>query len=177
MDAKLKEKLLTRKFSSVEYMEEMSKYHMRSLEAMIKAIEYFYAHPPEEDWHIWHRSNWPEIWEQRAKPNFERMQNYIEIGIKQYSENGDIKSIRSTAGSLHGIFRDLDNIGFKWWNYVPKNMKDEFHNNLVNARDIASNIWRTLGEYWRPGSILKESVTGPIDEQDLLRYLKPGETV
>ena len=177
MDATMKEKLLSRKFSSIQYMEEMSKYHRRSLDAMNKALQYFYDHPPAEDWHTWHRSSWPEIWEQRARPNFERMQKYIDIGIKQYLENGDVKSIRSTAGSLHGIFRDLDNIGFKWWDYVPKTLKDEFHNNLVNARDIASNIWWTMGEYWDPGEILDEEITGPINEQDLLRYLKPGETV
>ena len=84
MDATMKEKLLSRKFSSIQYMEEMSKYHRRSLDAMNKALQYFYDHPPAEDWHTWHRSSWPEIWEQRARPNFERMQKYIDIGIKQY---------------------------------------------------------------------------------------------
>jgi hypothetical protein len=176
MDAKMKEDLLNRKFSSLEYMEEMSEFHKRSLEAMIKALEYFYAHPPAEDWHTWHRSDWPETWEERALRNFSGMQASIEKGILQFKNTQELTSIEGTAGDLHGIFRDLDNIGFKWWDYVPKTLKDEFHNSLVNARDIASNIWRTVGEYWKPGSILKESVTGPIDEEELLKYLKPGET-
>jgi hypothetical protein len=177
MDAKMREILLKRKFSSPEYMEEMGEYHQRSLDAINKALDFFNSNPPKEDWHEWHKSDWPDIWVQRVKPNFERMQECIESGIKAFVEGGEFSKIRSTTGSLHGIFRDLDNVGFKWWDFVPKVLKDEFHNNLVHARDIASNIWWTVGEYWEPGEILDEEITGPIDEQELLRYLKPGEKV
>jgi hypothetical protein len=48
---------------------------------------------------------------------------------------------------------------------------------LGKAEQCASNIYRTIGDRWKPGSILKEFVTGPIDEQDLLKYLKPGESL
>lgn len=175
MDPQLKKKLLLRKFSSLEYMEEFRDYHRWALEAMEEGIEYFYKHPPSENWHQWHRSEWPETWEERAVTNFRDKQKSIVEGIEN-ARNGKFSTIRSVAGSFTGISKDMDVMGEKWWSYIPAEYEEKFIKNRAAAAKHASNIWRTLGDYWKtPDSVLKETVTGPIDEQDLLRYLKPGE--
>ena len=176
MDDALKKKLLERKFRSIEYMEQMRDYHQTAIDAMVAAIQYFYAHPPQnEDWHNWHRSDWPETWEERALVNFKGTQKGIEQGI-DYARKGDLSYVEGAAGELHNIFRNLDYIGWKWWDYTDPELQERFYNNLVKARDIASNIWWTLGDYWEPGEIVNEEITGPMNEQDLLRYLKSGES-
>ncbi|WP_295716517.1 hypothetical protein [uncultured Halovibrio sp.] len=176
MEPQLKKKLLLRKFSSIEYMEEFRDYHYRALAAMEEGIEYFYKHPPGENWHQWHRSEWPETWEERAVKNFKGMQKSIDEGI-QKAQKDNFSSIRSAAGSFNGISKDMDVMGEKWWGYIPPEFRERFVNNLSAAKQRASNIWRTLGDYWKtPDSVLKETVTGPIDEKDLMRFLEPGET-
>lgn len=175
MDNALKATLLERKFTSSDYMEEMARLHNASIETLLEAIRYFYGHPPEdEDWHDWHQSDWPETWEKRAVPNFKGTQGGIEEGIS-YARKGDLSYIEGAAGELHSIFGNLDNMGWKWWDYTDPTLKERFLNDLVTANRMASNIYRTTAGYWRPGAILDDEITGPIDEQDLLRYLKPGE--
>jgi hypothetical protein len=50
MTPELKKELLLRKFSSIEYMEELSMYHRKALEGLYESIEWFYNHPPDVDW-------------------------------------------------------------------------------------------------------------------------------
>lgn len=176
MEKSLKAKLLERKFSSVEYMEAMREHHQASIDAMVEAIQYFYAHPPQgENWHNWNLADKPETWEGRAFTNFRGTQQSICDGIVN-ARKGQLSTIRGASGSLHSIFRNLDNMGWKWWDYTDPVLKARFRSHLVAARDRATNIYLTTADYWRPGEILDEEIVGPIDEQDLLRYLKPGET-
>mgnify|MGYP000445225002 CR=1 FL=1 len=176
MNAQLKKKLLLRKFASIEYMEEFRDYHRGALEAMEEGINYFYRHPPDEDWHQWHRSEWPETWEERAVANFRGMQRSITEGI-QNAQRSKWSTIRSAAGAFTGISKDMDGMGEKWWSYIPGEYQERFDENLAAAIKRASNIWETVGEYWdeNDDDLLKETITGPVDEQDLLRYLNPGE--
>ena len=177
MTPEMKKILLQRKFTSIEYMEEFSFYHKKAVEGLIESIQWFYDHPPDVNWQTWHISDRPDGWEDRAVPNFIGTQEGIEEGI-EYAKKGDNSYIRSVAGSLMGIDKDLDNLGEKWWDYVDQEVAFKCGKNLGKAQDIASNICRTIAGGWSsPDSILKESVTGPIDEQELLNYLKPGETV
>ena len=176
MDPQLKKKLLLRKFSNIEYMEQFRDYHRRALEATEEGINYFYKHPPDENWHQWHRSEWPETWEERTVANFRGMQNSINKGI-QNARQGKLSTIRSAAGSFAGISKDMDGIGEKWWSYIPAEYEERFIINRGAASMRASNLRRTVGDYWdeNDDDLLDEEITGPIDEQDLLRYLKPGE--
>ena len=175
MDSQLKKNLLLRKFSSIEYMEEFKDYHCRTLETMEEGIEYFYNHPPSENWHLWDRSEWPETWESRAVANFREMQDYLQDALER-AKRGDTSYLESAAADFSGIGKDMDVMGEKWWSYIPAEYEEKFIKNRAAAAKHASNIWRTLGDYWKtPDSVLKETVTGPIDEQDLLCYLKPGE--
>ena len=79
---------------------------------------------------------------------------------------------------MQGLSKDMDVLGNKWWFCIDEDLARKQGTDQTKAEQIASNIWRTVGEYWKTSeSILKESITGPIDEQDLLRYLQPGEQV
>lgn len=176
MEDALKVILLERKFRSTEYMEEMRVHLKMAIKSLEGAIQYFYAHPPQnENWHTWHQSDWPETWADRAMINLRMTYSSIEDGINNAAQ-GQYSTISSASGSLHNIFRNLSNMGWKWWDYTDPELKDRFHANLVQARNRASHIWWTTGGYWKAGEILDEEITGPIDEQELLRYLKPGET-
>jgi hypothetical protein len=174
MTPEMKKKLLLRKFSSIEYMEELYTYFSKAVDGLYESIEWFYNHPPEVDWQSWHIADRPEGWEKRAVPNFERYLESIRQGIEEY-KNGDSNRIEGTSNCLMSLSKDMDVLGRKWWDYVDLDVKRKYGVNLGKARKIASNIWWTVGEYWEPGEILDEEITGPIDEQELLKYLKPGE--
>lgn len=176
MDKRVERRLLERKFSSIEYMEEMHEWHQKAIDSLLEALRHFYQHPLQhEDWHNWHQSDWPETWEQRVLTNLRGTQESIKQGIENY-RNGQVSTIRSASGSLHNIFRNLDNVGSGWWKHIPSVYEQDFNEKLVKASKIASNIMRELAKAWKTeNSILNERITGPIDEKDLLRYLKPGE--
>ena len=177
MDDELKKKLLQRKFSSVEYMQELRDHFAARLDAMKEAIASFRTHPPEDvDWRGWHVSDRPEGWEDRAVPNFERLLWSIEQGIEDYQAS-DPNRIKGTTNSIMGLSKQMDVLGYKWWEYVDKAIVERHGNHANVANKHASNIYYTLTDYWGENDedILKENITGPIDEDDLRRYLKEGE--
>ena len=124
----------------------------------------------------WHISDKPEGWEFRALPNFNMNQKAFIEGIEK-AKKGDLTYIEDATGSIQGLSKDMDVLGEKWWDYVDLEVARKFGVNLGLAQQRASNIYRTIGGGfdYRPGTIMDEEITGPIDEQDLLRYLKPGE--
>ncbi|HED17555.1 MAG TPA: hypothetical protein ENI64_12170 [Gammaproteobacteria bacterium] len=92
-------------------------------------------------------------------------------------ENGNTGVICSLAGSMQGLSKDMDVLGDEWLAYVPPEVIKQYGENMYKARKRASNIWWTIGEYWdNDEEILDEEITGPVDEDDLLSYLKPGES-
>lgn len=174
MKDKIKRELLRRKFTSIEYMEELVRFFTLSLEGLKESIDWFYNNPPDVDWQSWNIADRPDGWENRAVPNFERYLTSIQKGMENYKD-GDSNRIGGTCHCIMSITRDLDNLGEKWWDYVDLETGRKFGVNLGKAQQIASNICWTLAEVLEDDEILDEEVTGPIDEQDLLRYLKPGE--
>ncbi len=178
MSPELKKKLLERMFSSPEYIERFVKYLESAVEGLHESLEWFEQHPPQDvDWESWHISDKPEGWRMRAVPNFERMLKSAKTGLEN-ARKGDYQVIEGLTGSMLGLSRDMDVLGEKWWDYVPEEIAFKFGKNLNHAVQMAKNIWRTVGDYWKtPESILKENITGPIDEQELLKYLQPGESV
>ncbi len=178
MDKELKRTLLSRKFSSVDYMVEMSEWHQKAIGSLKEALNAFFERSSEHgDWHQWPPSDWPETWRDRVLKNMLGTQMSIGAGIDNY-KIGQVSTIRSVSGSLHGIFRNLDNFSWGWWERIPGHFRSEFETNLAEARDRASNIMRELMGAWRTeDSILTPEITGPIDEEDLKRYLKPGESI
>lgn len=61
---------------------------------------------------------------------------------------------------------------------MPPSYKKYFNDKLVAASKMASNVVRELAQAWKSeDSILKESITGKVDEEELRRYLRSGESV
>ncbi|MFO7786314.1 MAG: hypothetical protein R6W87_00880 [Halospina sp.] len=175
MEPQLKRTLLLRKFSSIEYMEECQSYFRKALDVLDEALAYFEQHYSQDDWKNWHPSEWPTTWRDRAQNNLENLYASLKQGIQQY-QSGDPDRLRGTCNGLTALSKDMDGMGEKWWSYVPSEYEERFIRNRREAVQRASNIRRTIGGYWKtPDSVLKETVTGPVDEQDLLRFLDPGE--
>jgi hypothetical protein len=174
MDTKMKEILLKRKFSSIEYMQEMVEAHGRAVEGLKEALSQFLDRYPDKN------KRHPEggsvdTWGLKVLPNFKGMQKAMEASLEE-AKQGDNSGIRSCVGDLRGLSKDMDGVDWDWWDYVDEEIWNKFSPNLTIAEQHGENLYWTLDDDWRPGSIMKESITGPIDEQDLLRYLKPGET-
>ncbi|ROQ18492.1 hypothetical protein EDC38_2719 [Marinimicrobium koreense] len=177
MDDNLKRTLLRRKFSSIEYMQEMSVWHRRAIEVLENSLDAFFERSSEQgDWHQWPASDWPETWRDRVLRNLVGTQKGIDEAIQKAIE-GDNGYMEGVASEVHSIFRNLDNFSWGWWDRVSDHYREDFQSSLVKAKKRATNIMDTLSEYWRDDEILNERITGPIDEEDLKRYLKPGESI
>ncbi len=175
MTPELRKKLLERMFSSKEYYLRMMDYYAKALEGAQEALAWFDENMPTTDEHALKTAN---AWRNRALPN---MMGYLkgkDEDIEQY-DRGELGYMRGTAHNIMTLDRNLDHVGDKWWDYVPQEIAFKYGKNMTKAKKMASNIYRTLGGGFaaRPETITDEQVTGPIDEQELLKYLKPGETV
>ena len=158
-------------------MEELEHYWEKSVQGLVECLRYFDQHCQHVDMSDWVPADKPEAWEDRALPNFKRILSSIQSSIT-YARSGDLSYIEGVTGSMQGLSKDMDVLGNKWWFCIDEDLARKQGTDQTKAEQIASNIWRTVGEYWKTSeSILKESITGPIDEQDLLRYLQPGEQV
>lgn len=174
MDAKMKETLLKRKFSSIEYMREMVEAHGRAVEALKEGLAQFFRNYPDED--TMPPCCMADVWGWRVLPNFKRMQQSMELALQE-ARQGDTWRMSSVVGSLRGLSKDMDGIAWDWWDYVDNEIAETFSRNLGKAEQHGENLYWTLDDGWNPGKVLDEEITGPVIEQDLLNYLKPGETV
>jgi hypothetical protein len=174
MTPDLKEKLLTRLFSSIDYMEEFTKHYSLGLQAADDAFSVFEKRC-EIDFSLMNRFSMEfRQWKERVIPNFRRMQKNALISLEK-AKQGDFDYIQGATGNLRGLSKDMDGIGWDWWDEVDQKFWKDHADNMNKAEQMGDNIYKTLSQFWGPGSILKESITGPIDEQLLLTYLQPGE--
>lgn len=176
MKAEMKERLLLRMFSNLEYNEKFVRHYVDSMDAAEEGMAQYKAHPPTDLKTQVELKGTISMWEDRALPNFRRMRGGA-IKAFQDAQNGDFSTIRSCAGNLRGFGKDMDGISDDWWPYVDKAIREKYFLNLKAAMTTGNNIYLTLSDYWDPGQPLKEAITGPIDERELLKYLKPGESV
>jgi len=172
MTPELKKKLLERMFSSEEYIREMRDAYAKALSGADESLEWFEKNQPTTDDRALRSA---EAWKNRALPNMRHLLETLDrTGIAAYRE-GDSGYVRTVANNIMALDRDLDNVDDKWWDYVPQEIAFKYGKHLTKAKRMASNIAWTLGEAWNDDEILRERITGPIDEQELLKYLKPGE--
>ncbi len=155
----------------------MSEWHRRAIENIENALDAFFERSAEHgDWHLWSASDWPETWRDRVLKNLVGTQKGIDEAIRK-AEEGDNGYMEGVANEVHNIFRNLDNFSWGWWDRIPSFYRDEFRRSLAESRDRASNIMRELMGAWRSeDSILNQKITGKIDEEELKRYLRPGES-
>lgn len=176
MTLELKENLLIRLFSSIGYMETFTQHYVAALLAADDAFSIFekkfHANPDLSNRYAMEFRQWKE----RVIPNFRGMkENAIEA--LQNAKKGQLSTIRSATGNLRGLSKDMDGIGWDWWNEIDKSYRPPYSQNISKAQIMGDNIYKTLSQFWKPGSILKESITGPIDEQLLMVFLLPGEKI
>lgn len=176
MNMEIKEKLILRMFSSVEYIEKFVIHYVDAMDAAEEGMAYYKNNPPVDLKTRIDLKGTISMWENRVLPNFRRMRkNAIESLTN--AKKGRFSTIRSCAGNLQGFSKDMDGITDKWWPYVDQNIENKYFSNLESARTMGANIYWTLSNFWDNGELLNERITGPIEEQALLNYLEPGETV
>ena len=174
MTPELKEQLLLRLFSSIEYMEEFTEHYVAGLQAAEDAFAAF-EQKCNMDAALANRYAMEfRQWQERVIPNFRRMKENALLSLDK-AKAGDFDYIDGATGNLRGLSKDMDGIGSDWWLEVDDFIRRRYADNINKARQMGDNIYKTLSNFWRPGSIFKENITGPIDEQVLLKYLQPGE--
>ena len=172
MNPELKKKLLERLFSSEAYYLEMMEYYTAALNAAKEALNWFEQHQPTTEKPVLDSLH---AWKIRVIPNMEGYLSGKEEDVEQY-RLGDPDYMEGTAFNVMSLNRNISqNVSEKWWDYVPQELQDAYFDNLYKASKMAANIAWTLGDAWNDDEILQERITGPIDEQQLLKYLKPGE--
>lgn len=173
MKSEAKKILLDRKFRSIEYMRLYVELYRQLVEAMERGMNAFFAlqkqNPSVDEDNI-------QAWVVRGLPNLKGNVAYAEDALRR-AENGDDSYLVSSAGDLKGLSRDVDHIGGfgEWWKELDPQYETDFYKAFNQSHFAACNIYRTGLGHWRPDSILKETITGPIDKNELLNYLKPGE--
>lgn len=171
MKPELKKKLLERMFSSKEYYLRMMDYYATAVEGAEEALAWFEEHRPTDDENVLRTA---DAWRTRALPNMKGYLRGKDEDIEHY-ERGEFGCMTGTAHNIMTLDRNLDHVGDKWWDYVPEEYLAKYFDNMYFARKMASNIAWTLGEAWKDDEILRERITGPIDEDELLRYLEPED--
>jgi hypothetical protein len=176
MKSDLKEKLLLRMFASIEYVERFVEHFVAAMDAAENGVAVYKKQPPTDPKLLTDYQYEINQWETKVLPNFRGMKINAMEALSNY-KNGKTSTMRSCTGSFRGLSKDMDGVGEEWWQAVDSTIRQNYYENLKIAGVMGDNILFTIIKGWRPGELLKESITGPIDEQDLLRYLNPGETV
>ncbi len=176
MNKDMKEKLLLRMFSSIEYMGKFVEHFVTAMDTAEAGIAAYKKQPPTDPKLLSEYK--PEIyqWESKVLPNFLGMKKNALEALTN-AQKGQLSTMRSCTGNLRGLGKDMDGIGEEWWQAVDPKLSDSYATNLRIARRLGANIYYTLSNFWENDEILDKGITGPIDEQELLKYLKSGEMV
>jgi hypothetical protein len=176
MKPDLKEKLLLRMFSSAEYVERFIEHFVAAMDAAENGVVDYKIKPPKDPNLAVEYQLEIKQWETKVLPNFQRMKINAMEALSNYKK-GQTSTMRSCTGNFRGLSKDMDGIGEEWWQVVDPTIRQNYFENLKIAGVMGDNILFTIIKGWKPGELLKESITGPINEQDLLKYLKHGEIV
>ena len=176
MNEQLKITLLKRKFQSIPYFEEFisnyKKFNQTGINAFDAYQQYRQEHPEFQPSNTLLMEE--DFWEYRAIPNF-----YGNLGAAdealENARKGKVSTIRSLAGDFRGISRGFDGIEENFMDVATPEMRKEYRRLYHLTSRKATIIEATINGWWNEGEILDEEITGPIDEQELLNYLEPGE--
>lgn len=174
MTPELKEKLLLRLFSSTEYMEEFTNHYVAGLQAAEDAFAIFEKKCSMDENLTSRYAIEFRQWQERVIPNFRRMKENALLSLNK-AKMGDFDYMDGATGSLRGLSKDMDGIGWDWWDEVDPKYWKSHADNMNKAEKMGFNIYYTLSDFWDPGEILEEAITGLIDEKVLLKYLQPSE--
>ena len=179
MDELLKIKLLKRKFLSANYIKEFldnyKKFHETGLAAFNAYQRYRRERPEFEPNDTLLREE--DFWENRVCPNFEGnlgAMREVEALISRNDHRTNMY-LDGLAGDFRGISRGFDGIEENFMDVATPEMRKEYLRLYKLTIRKAMIIEATINGWWNEGEILDEEITGPIDEQELLNYLKPDE--
>lgn len=172
----LKEQLLLRLFSSIEYSEQFAEHFIQFIDTGLLALERYDALPvkPTTVANYNEVKKDADLWHLKVKPNYLGMREGILEAIEK-ARNGDFSYVSSDAANLRGLSRDMDGIREAFMDFIEPEIKQRYFELWKTAHKEGNNIYYTLRDFWDPGELLDEEITGPIDEQLLLQYLKPDE--
>lgn len=176
MTPALKEKLLLRRFSSVDYMEEYAGHFINFIDTGLKALELYEQLPSKPASHPEYSNVVSDVrlWNLKVKPNFIRMKSNMHDAIEN-ARQGKFSTIRSAAGNFRGLSKDMDGIRESFMDFIDPAIKQKYFEEWKITNKMGDNIYYTLSDFWDPSEILLEEITGFIDENKLLKYLSDGE--
>lgn len=176
MTPELKEVLLLRLFASVEYAEQFAEHFKQFIDTGLLALAQYDALPVKPTAAENHNEikKDADLWHLKVEPNFVRMRQNMQEAIDA-ARQGDFSYVRADAGNFRGLSRDMDGIREAFMDYIEPEIKQRYFELWKKADYGATNIYLTFSNFWDPGQPLKEKITGPIDEQRLLKYLQLGE--
>ena len=163
-------------FSSFEYTEQFVNDFIQFIDTGLLALELYDALPVKPT----NAANYAEVkkdadlWHLKVKPNFVRMRQNMQDAIVA-AQQGNFRVIRAAAGSFRGLNKDMDGIREAFMDFIEPDVKARYFELWTLAHTEGCNIYYTLSDHWDTGEILNTEITGPIDEQQLLKYLQPGE--
>jgi hypothetical protein len=176
MTPDLKEQLLLRLFSSVEYTEQFADHFVQFIDTGLLALEQYdnlTVKPLNAKNHNEIKKD-ADLWHLKVRPNFIRMKQNM-LDAVTAAKTGNFRIVRSAAGNFKGLSKDMDGIRETFMEFIEPDIKTRYFTLWKLAHTEGRNIYYTLSDFWDAGEILNSEITGPIDEQRLLKYLKPGE--
>ena len=176
MKPELKEKLLLRLFSSLEYTEQFVGHFIQFIDTGLLALEQFdnLSVKPLNVENYAEIKKDADLWHKKVKPNFLGMRKGMHEALA-YAKQGDFSHIRCDAGNFKSLNKDMDGIREAFMDHIEPEVKTRYFALWKVAHTEGCNIYYTLSDFWDPGEIINTEITGPIDEQQLLKYLQPGE--
>ena len=177
MNPHTKSQLLKRKFQSLEYIEQFIDHYQQFIDTGLDALasykEYKKKNPSFIPTKRMETDEW--LWDKKVRPNFLGMRS-SSVEALQNAKQGKKTTVRSLAGDFRGLSRSMDGIREAFMDIPDPSVKEEYLSLWKITSREARNIEKTINQWWKEDSILKESITGPIDEQELKNYLQPGES-
>lgn len=177
MNEYIKIHLLKRKFSSIEYLEDFINTYQLFIDHSLSALDQYKnvkkqkTITPNRDMDIDEK-----LWDEKVKPNFLRMYRSSQTAIEK-ARLGDLSAIRSLAADFKGLSKSMDGVRESFMDTLEPEIKKTYFSLWKRNRVTAGNIVDTINNWWKDDEILDEEITGPVDEVNLLNYLKPGEQV
>lgn len=148
MKPDLKETLLLRLFTSLEYAEQFAEDFTQFIDTgLSELVEYdaLLVKPTTA-------ANYTEIkkdadlWHLKVKPNFIRMKQNMQDAIAA-ARQGNFRVMRSAAGSFRALSKDMDGIREAFMDYIEPEIKQRYFELWKKADYGATNIYLTYSGF------------------------------
>jgi hypothetical protein len=170
--------LLKRKFQSLDYIEAFIAHYQGFINTGLNALSLYKDYKKNNPSFI-PTSNMDvdeRLWDSKVAPNFLGMKSSSVESLNS-ARKGKTSTVRSLAGDFRGLSKSMDGIREAFMDVLDPEIKKNYMALWKITSREASNIEKAINQWWKDSSILDEEITGIIDEDELLHYLLPGETI